>query len=233
MSQYTDETLYAEIGRFVVEFEGLTQQIRETIKGYFQEDELFDIVPIEVLMFDSTSGALGKYFQAISLHYLDKKHSDKDKKNIELVKKIINACSTKIIQAGELRNDIVHATWFLSSIYGSNAALEAKRIKVTKDGVLMRKLNIEPGILDNSIWLINRLAVFVEITGELISAGALPVDFYLKEEDIKDLYSTDFEKERTKLFIDDPEHYKNVMKENEEMKNFFINLENQKKANVS
>jgi hypothetical protein len=229
MLSNSEETLCAELGRFVIEFEGLIQSTKDTIKEYFQNEELYDSIPIEMLMFDSTSASLAKYFQAISLHYLSVKHSDKQKTDIDKVKKYVNSISSKLIQAGEFRNDVVHATWYLSSMYGANAQLEAKRIKVTGEGAVMRKLLVEPGILDNTIAMFNHLSYFIRCIGEIISAGALPITFHLTEEDIASFNNINFDLERKHLFVDDANHYKNVMKENEEMKQYFKELEEKEK----
>jgi len=221
MHTETHETLFAEIGEFVVEFEGLIQNIKDTIQAYFQNEEFYDTIPVEILTYDSTSSSLAKYFQAISLHYLTKKHSDKNNDDVELIKKFINQSSAKIIKAGEMRNDIIHASWFLSSIYGTDAQLEANRNKITKDGVVMRKLLIKPGILDNSIRMLHDLAFFVQTLGEIISAGALPIQFHLTQEDVDLFNKVDFENEREKLFVEDIDHYKRVLKDHEEMRLFF------------
>jgi len=223
MTSNTEEQLYAEIGRFVVEFEGLLKFIKDAIQDYFKDEGLYDTIPIEMLMHDSTSAPLAKYFQAISLHYLDKKHSDKKRGDIELVKKFVNSIHSKLIQAGELRNDIVHASWYLSSYYGINPELEANRIKITKDGAVMRKLHIQPGILDNVIWMTNHLGYFIQAVQNVISDGALPVSFHLIEEDIISFNKINFESERKNLFTDDISHYKRILKDSEEMRALFNN----------
>ena len=222
MESNTEETLCAEIGRFVIEFEGLLQRTRDTIRNYFTEEKLDDTIPVEILMHDSTSAPLAKYFEAISLHYLGMRHSDKDSEHVKKIKKYVNSIGTNLIKAGELRNDVVHASWYLSSAYGMNAELEANRIKMTADGIVMRKLFIQPKKLDNSISMINKLSYFIQSVGYIIADKTFPIDtFIIPEESITAFNNIDFEKERRQLFVDDPHHYENLMKNKRELDEIF------------
>lgn len=210
METNTEEILCAEIGRFVIEFEGLLQNTKDTIQNLFKEENLDDTIPVEILMYDSTSAPIAKYFEAISLHYLNTKHSNKKPADIKKLKKIINIISTQLLKAGELRNDVVHASWYLSSIYGTNAKLEANRIKVTANGLVMRKLFIQPNILSNTIRMINSLSYFIQSVGDVIADKQLRLDFF--DFNITDINNINFEKEKKKLFSDDLQHYENIMR---------------------
>ena len=196
MEIHSEKELCSEIGRFVVEFEALLLITKETIETFFPKLE--DTVPIEILMYDSTSASISKYYQAIALHNLYKKH-DKNNSEVKKAKKFISEISAKLIQAGELRNDIVHATWFLSSMYG-DSQLNAKRIKITADGREVRKLEIIPGILDEAISMINELAYLVSLGGEILMATNTNFTFKVLKRDLDDLAKINFDKQRKKLF---------------------------------
>jgi hypothetical protein len=212
------EVLYAELGRFVVEFEGLLQRTKDLIKEYFHSDQLFDVIPVEVLMYDSTSAPIAKYYQAISLHHLEKTKPDRTEQQTKVLKGYINSIATKIGHVGELRNDIVHASWGLSSIYGRNNELDAERIKVTADGLLVRKLSVEPGIMNDSIEMINHLAHFMSSVTYAITNKDFPFDETVLDTEIEAFKNINFPNERNKLFVDDPDHYKWQLERCEEMK---------------
>lgn len=216
MEPNSEEILCAEIGRFVIEFEGLLQQTKDTIQNYFKEEKLKDTIPVEILMYDSTSGSIAKYFTAISLHHLNLKDVNKDAENVKTLKKYVNSISNHLTKAGELRNDVVHSTWYLSSIYGTNAQLKANRIKVTANGVQMRKLSIQPNILQKSISMINSLSYFVQAVGDIIADKSYPIDYMIPDYSIAAFNEIDFEGERNKLFLEDLQHFENLMKERKE-----------------
>lgn len=222
MKSNSEEILCAEIGLFVIEFEGLLQTTKDTIQNYFREEKLIDTIPVEILMFDSSSASIAKYFGAISLHCLNMKHADKNVENVKKLKKYVNLISNHLLKAGELRNDVVHATWYLSSIYGTDAQLEANRIKVTANGVVMRKLSVQPNILDKSISMIYSLSYFIQAIGDIIADKSFPVENHIIPEDsITSFNNIDFEGERNKLFLDDLQHFENVMKERRELDELF------------
>ena len=144
MDQSEEETvLCAEIGRFIIEFEGVLQFTKDTIENYFRTNQTGDTIPVEILMHDSTSFPVANYYKAISLYHLHTKHSDKNEENVIKIKNFVNAIASHLIKAGELRNDVVHSAWCLSSAYGTNAQLEANRRKITEKGVVMRKFFVK------------------------------------------------------------------------------------------
>lgn len=221
MESPNEEVLCAEIGRFVIEFEGLLQITKDTIQKYFRKEKLEDTVPVEILMFDSTSSPISHYFKAISIHYLNVKHSDKKEDDVKKIKKYVNFISSHLLEAGELRNDVVHSTWYLSSVYGTNAQLEANKVKVTGDGIVMRKFFVKPGILDDSLTMIRTLSYFIEEVGAVISHKSLAMDHYLSDESVSKFNKIDFKKERKNLFADDLQHYENELKRRRELDEIF------------
>ena len=201
--------LFAEIGRFIVEFESILHTTKEYIKDYFDtDDEIVDKVALDIIMNETSASQIAKQFRSISLHFLDLEHSNKDQEQVKSLKKIISNCCKYIIEAGELRNDIVHSSWFYSDFYGNNMRLEANRSKLTSNGIEMRKLTIESqGVLNNSVKMLKSLDDLISYIFHVVSSPALAVDFFKNILLAEGGISIDFEGERKKLFINDTIHY--------------------------
>ena len=193
--------LYAEIGKFIVDFEALLQLTRDTIASYYAVGGISEFGVLDILMHDSTSHSLSKYFSAISLHVLKEKHSDKNEKDVSRVATCIKAISRHIQEAGELRNDIVHSSYELSSIYGSDPQLEARRSKITSQGITYQRLNIKPQIFSNAISQIWCLLRFIQIIGDVIVTEDFNVNLYVSGPEVEAAGKLNFVEERKRLFV--------------------------------
>lgn len=194
------QILYAEIGKFVVEFEGFLQYIKDLIQTFYNHDQDDNSLPIDILLFDSTTSPLSKYFQAISLHILNNKEVLQNRSDIKDLKKHANKITSDIQEAGELRNDILHASYFLASIYGSNPSLTADRIKITNNGIEKRRLSVTPGVLDNSIKMINQLIYFINDISDILLYDRNDFHHETRPEVLDAFKKVNFKSERTKIF---------------------------------
>lgn len=149
---------YNQIGKFVVEFESMLLGVKEFVIDNIEDRLLKDIIPIDILMHDSTSYPLSEYLEkGVAIFLLDMKimaiHGKTSKDVLDFynlsTKKLIIEISKQLKKSGELRNDLIHATHQYSSAYSQ--LTKAYRMKITKSGVEYRILNLSPEILDEPI----------------------------------------------------------------------------------
>lgn len=210
MSDYEKEIrLNAEVGRFVIEFEGMLHSVKQSIAYILEEKGLKDTRYADALIFDSTSSNLASYFRGIVYQYLMEKKKFFDKENYQCYQKAINKIGNLIQAAGSLRNDILHSSWQISSHYGANPKLSAVRPKITSTGLEIRKIDFSIGKLDSVSDCLYRLTRAIEaVTYNL----QLTEDFEGRygisgDEDIKMLNSIDFDKEGKEIFEVDSTYY--------------------------
>jgi hypothetical protein len=211
------QELYAEVGKVVTEFESLLQQVRQRIAQYFYDkdsDTLVDTMAIQMLMYDATAKPLSEYFNVVSQYFLKKNHSNlKAKGKIEKEYKSliddINKVTSYIKGVGEIRNDIVHSSWYFSSFYGSHIILKAEREKVTKKGMELRELKITKEIFEDTIDIIYDVIKYMNLVGNVIASKDFhkPYTFLQSEKKGNNNFKIDFDTEKKRLFIPDEDHY--------------------------
>lgn len=122
------EELNPLLGNFVVQFERVMRNIRETIATVLKKEGLNDDFYVEVLVHDSTAYNLRNYYVAILMKYFKGKEVQfpESKKYLELIYK-------KIQQAFTLRNMLLHSPW--DTIYADedDTLFLAEQYKVDKD----------------------------------------------------------------------------------------------------
>ncbi len=218
-SEYFPENeLYQEIGRFIVEFENMLLTVKKAITELIENNETIDYLPIQILLQDSTSVPLSKYFQNICFHYVQT-FQFKGQISIDLIsfQQIIKKTSDQIIKAGELRNDIVHSSWIMSSRYGGsvdgkNHNLTANRMKLTSSGIEMRNLFLTPDRFNKSIEYLNEITEIIPMISNVICSKLNHEVFDMHICQLKTIYSIDFRRERENLFQVDLDYQSDQIK---------------------
>lgn len=93
----------AAVGEFVYNFEFLCLSLRKAITEVLKRNGLKNETLVDILVHDSTGAPLIKYFQAC----LQESFKLQGKTDVEILKSL----KTKLNDANELRNDLVHSDW--------------------------------------------------------------------------------------------------------------------------
>lgn len=100
-----NKEMMATFGEFVYNFEFLCLSLKKAITEILRRNGLKNETLVEILVHDSTGAPLIKYFQAS----LQEAFKLQGKTDVEILKTL----KTKLNDANELRNDLVHSGWVI------------------------------------------------------------------------------------------------------------------------
>ena len=100
---------HAAIGASTIEFEQLCLSIKNSIIVLFEKNGLSRDIFVDILLHDSTAESLKRYLNALIMECYTK-----DFETTLSEKRINSLYFKKIQEVIQLRNDIVHSTWFIA-----------------------------------------------------------------------------------------------------------------------
>lgn len=220
--------LHAEIGKFVVAFESLINSARQHVYLLINPDNLsHDFV--DVFFADLEAFNVQKKYVGIISTVLDSRIKDYRSENPDVTDKMIadfnsikfyekdelfphfdlfyflkmknqvSYIGNCIIKVGEVRNKLLHSTWYLMESETQMPELSSHKHSLSKSGIDNHELKLEPNKFNDIIDDMNRLSDFMRylIVDILLNANGI----YHKVLYTKNTHTTiDFEKYNKLLF---------------------------------
>jgi hypothetical protein len=159
---YYSESILAEIGLFVVEFEKLQKEVKDIIIHCFEADELHDTNLIQIILYQSTAYDLTEFFRGLTLYKVLKMEiksiSKEDKLRMDLLKGFIKIANSNLGEIGTFRNDLLHATYDnTTDFYFKGKELKFKKLfqgqrsKIRSKGIELHHINIKRNVFKKVI----------------------------------------------------------------------------------
>ncbi len=152
----------SQIGKFIVIFEQVQEWNRTILKQLLKDNGLSNLILGEILLHDTTAGALAHYLKAA---FYELYHDELHKKENQKVKSDIDLLYAKLLKAAALRNDVAHANWKyimkmnLETKEFDTIWLEPKKFRVQKNGltgIFKTQINLkELKIMNAEIFLLS------------------------------------------------------------------------------